>query len=192
MTFDFAAARQTMVDSQVRVNDVTDQSIQAAMRTVPRECVCPPDKAYLAYADAEVEYAPGHWLLRPRDAAKLLQAVRPRAGERALAIAAPYLALALEHMGLSVTRLDQGDLKTPPANAGGFDVIVCEGGVGAVPPAWLEALSVGGRLGVVLREGPVGKARLYVRGEADIGYRGVFDSGAPMLAGLEAEPGFAF
>ena len=71
-----------MVDTQVRVNDVTDLTIQAAMRAVPRECVLPRRQAHMAYADAEVEYAPGRWLLRPRDAAKLLQAVRPRPGER--------------------------------------------------------------------------------------------------------------
>ena len=88
MTFDFAAARQTMVESQVRVADVTDYAIQDAMRLVARETLLAPDKAYLAYADVELEYAPGRWLLKPRDVAKLLQAVRPRAGERALAIAA--------------------------------------------------------------------------------------------------------
>ena len=49
---DFAAQRQTMVDSQVRVSDVTDLNIQTAMRTVPREVFCPPAQSYLAYADA--------------------------------------------------------------------------------------------------------------------------------------------
>jgi protein-L-isoaspartate(D-aspartate) O-methyltransferase len=190
MTFDVAAARQTMVDTQVRVNDVTDISIQAAMRRVPREAVCPPDKAFLAYADAEVEYAPGRWLLRPRDAAKLLQAVRPRAGETALAIAAPYLALVLEDIGLAVTRLDGEELKTFPA--GVFDVIVCEGAVGVVPPAWPAALAIDGRLGVVVRDGPVGKMRLYARTQRDLGYREVFDATPPVLAGLRPEPGFAF
>src|ERR1019366_9460981 len=157
---DFAAQRQTMVDSQVRVSDVTDLNIQTAMRTVPREVFCPPAKAYFAYADAEIEYAPGRWLLRPRDMAKLLQAVRPRAGERALAIAAPYAAAVLEEMGLSVTRLDDGDLKPPPA--GSFGVIVRGGAVSAVPPAWPAALALEGRLAVVVRTGPVGKLRLYL------------------------------
>jgi len=190
MTFDVAAARLTMVDTQVRVNDVTDISIQAAMRRIPRESVCPADKAYMAYADAEVEYAPGRWLLRPRDAAKLLQAVRPRSGETALAIAAPYLALVLEDIGLTVTRLDGDALKTPPAGA--FDVIVCEGAVGDVPQAWLDALAVGGRLGVVVRDGPAGKVRLYTRSELELGYRQVFDATPPVLAGMQAEHGFAF
>ena len=75
MTFDFAAARQIMVDTQVRVNDVTDLTIQTAMRQVPREAFCPEGHVHMAYADAEVAYAPGRWLLRPRDAAKLLQVV---------------------------------------------------------------------------------------------------------------------
>ena len=58
--------------------------------------------------------------------AKLLQGLRPRAGERALAIAAPYAAAVLEHMGLAVTRMDGPDLK---AVTGTWPLIVCEGGV---------------------------------------------------------------
>ena len=54
------------------------------------------------------------------------------AGERALAIAAPYAAAVLEAMGLSVTRLDGADLTKV---AGPFDVIVCEGAVSATPRA---------------------------------------------------------
>src|ERR1700749_1595509 len=71
MTFDFAAARQVMVETQVRVADVTDLALQRAMRAVAREGFCPDDKRFLAYADTEVEYAPGRWLLRPRDVGKL-------------------------------------------------------------------------------------------------------------------------
>jgi protein-L-isoaspartate(D-aspartate) O-methyltransferase len=190
MTIDFDAARQIMVDSQVRTNDVPDLTIQMAMRRVPREAFAPADKAYLAYAEAEVEYAPGRWLLRPRDVAKSLQALKPQAGERALAIAAPYAAAVLEKMGLTVTRLDGPDLKTAPAGA--FDVIICEGAVAAPPASWLAALANGGRLAVVVRDGPVGKLRLYVKSDADLGYREAFDATPPVLAGFEAETRFAF
>src|SRR5437899_6754890 len=58
---DFAAARLNMVESQVRPADVTDVRIHDAMRELPRERFVPPAKAYLAYADIEVEYAPGRW-----------------------------------------------------------------------------------------------------------------------------------
>ncbi len=190
MSTDFAAARLNMVESQIRTADVTDLPLQDALRVVARESVVPAGKAYLAYAEVEVEYAPGRWLLRPRDVGKLLQYLKPRAGEKALAIAAPYAAAVLEAMGLSVTRLDGDDLKSPAG--AGYDVIICEGAVGAAPAAWTKALAIGGRLGVVERAGPVGHATIYVHAEDGVGRRTVFDSTPPVLAGFSVEPGFAF
>ena len=72
-TMDFAAEREIMVDSQVRPSDVPDLAIQDAMRRVPREELLPPEKRYLAYADARG--------LRPRTLAVAAQgrgqALRP-------------------------------------------------------------------------------------------------------------------
>ena len=187
---DLAAARENMVESQVRTADVTDVRIHDAMRAVAREQVATLAKPYLAYADIEVEYAPGRWLLKPRDVAKLLQAIRPMPGERALAIAAPYAAELLEALGASVTRLDGEDLTAVPA--GEFDMVICEGAVGRAPQAWLHALANGGRLAVVERDGPVGKACLYLRADDGVGRRELFDSTPPVLGGLEAQHGFAF
>jgi protein-L-isoaspartate(D-aspartate) O-methyltransferase len=187
---DFAAARLNMVESQVRPSDVTDVRLHDAMRALRREDFLPPGKAHLAYADIAVEYAPGRSLLKPRDVAKLLQAVRPMPGERALAIAAPYAAAILEHLGLSVARLDEGDLSQAPD--GPFDVIVCEGAVGRAPPSWTGALALRGRLGVIERDGPVGKACIYLRAEDGVGRREVFDATPPVMAGFAVEHGFAF
>jgi protein-L-isoaspartate(D-aspartate) O-methyltransferase len=159
------------------------------MRAVPRESLLPADKAYLAYADAQPAYAPGRCLLSPRDIAKLLQAIRPRPGERALAIAAPYGAMVLTAMGLGVTRLDEGDLTKP---AGAYDVVICEGGVCDVPDGWTAALAPDGRLGVVVRDGPIGRAKLFVRTAKGVGARDLFDCAAPVLPGFEAVAGFAF
>ena len=186
---DFAAARLNMVESQVRPADVTDIRLHDAMRALAREGFLPAAKAYLAYADIEPEYAPGRSLLKPRDVAKLLQAVRPMPGETALAIAAPYAAAMLERLGLSVTRLDEGDLSKP---SGAYDVIVCEGAVGRAPAAWTAALALRGRLGVVERDGPVGKACIYMRADDGVGRREVFDATPPIMAGFEVEHGFAF
>ena len=187
---DFAAARLNMVESQVRPSDVTDVRIHDAMRALAREDFLPPAKAYLAYADIEVEYATGRALLKPRDVAKLLQGARPMPGERALAIAAPYAAAVMSHMGVEVTRLDEGDLT--PAGEGGFDLIVCEGAVAKAPQTWLDALASRGRLAVVERDGPVGKACLYVKAADGVGRRELFDGFPPLLAGFEPQHGFAF
>ena len=190
MPSDFTLARFNMVESQIRTADVTDLPLQDALRDVPRETVIPASKAHLAYADVEVEYAPGRWLLTPRDVGKLLQALKPREGETALAIAAPYAALIMETMGLSVDRQDGADLKTV-ANVG-YDLIVCEGAVDRAPLSWIAALAPNGRLGVVERSGPVGRAVIYVRGDDSAGRRTLFDSTPPVLAGFEPQPAFAF
>jgi protein-L-isoaspartate(D-aspartate) O-methyltransferase len=212
MTHDYGSARVNMVENQVRTNDVTDHGIQDAMGVVARERLCPPGRDFLAYAEAPVEYAPGRFLMAPRDIAKLLQALRPRPGERALAICAPYAALVLAEMGLTVTALEPGDSVEIAARAladsgvtvesgdlkaaiagGPYDLIVCEGAAPAPPAAWIEALALGGRLGVVERDGPIGKARLHLRAEDGVlAKRELFDAAPPMLKGFEPVRGFAF
>src|SRR5262249_14369479 len=157
-------ARLNMVESQVRTADVTDVRLHDAMRVIAREQFLPQAKAHLAYADIEVETTPGRWLLKPRDVAKLLQAVRPMPGEAALAISAPYAAAIIETLGVTVTQAEAG-AELP---AGAFDVVIVEGAVSRCPDAWLRALAPGGRLGVVERDGPVGKACLYVRADDGI------------------------
>jgi protein-L-isoaspartate(D-aspartate) O-methyltransferase len=190
MSADFAAQRAAMVEGQVRVADVTDYAIQDAMRLVPREACLPADKAYLAYADTDVAYAPGRWLLRPRDVAKLLQGLKPRAGEKALAIAAPYAAAVLAAMGCEVTTQD--DPTATPAG-GNYDLAVCEGVVSAVPASWTGALKTpGGRLGVVVRAGAVGRAQVLIATDTGFGARDLFDCQAPIMAGFEPAQTFAF
>ena len=184
---DFAAARLNMVESQVRTQDVTDTRIQDAMRVIARERFVPEGETWRAYADMEVEYAPGRVLLKPRDVAKLIQALRPMPGERVLAISAPYAGAVMEALGLNVTHVAaEADLP-----AGGFDIVVCEGAVSRAPEAWRQALAEGGRLGVVERDSVVGKACLYIRADGRTGRREIFDSFAPMLSGFEAHPSFA-
>lgn len=209
---DFATARQHMVDSQVRTNDVTDFALQAAMRAVARERLCAPARAFAAYAETEVEIAPGRKLAAAREVGKLLQALRPRRGERALAIAAPYAAALMARMGLEVTaqeedaravtilseplaeegvRLETAPLAQPVG--GDWDLIVSEGAVAELPQAWLQALKVGGRLALIERDGPVGKARLYVRGATGhASRRELFDASLSVLPGFERAPAFEF
>jgi protein-L-isoaspartate(D-aspartate) O-methyltransferase len=185
---DFAAARLNMVESQVRTQDVTDVRIHDAMRKIPRERFLPAEKQHLAYADIEAEYAPGRWLLKPRDVAKLVQALRPMPGERALALSAPYAAAVIEELGAEVVRAEAGE----PLPEGSFDMVVCEGAVARAPAEWTAALATNGRLGVVERDGPVGKAVLYVRSAEGVGRRDLFDGFPPVLAGFEPNHGFAF
>ena len=208
---DFVAARKMMVDSQVRVNDVTDRALQAALLAVPRERFCAPDRAFSAYAEVECEIANGRMLMLPREVAKLLSAVEAAPGEKALAIAAPYAGAVLARLGAKVTaqEADQAvlDVVAPAlADAGvetvaapfdqpqgeGYDIIISEGAVAVRPQSWLEALAVGGRLAVVERIGAGGRGILYVRGRDGFSRRDLFDAAPPMLAGMTPEPAFSF
>ena len=56
---DFTAERKAMVDSQVRVNDVTDRAIHLAMLAVPREQFCAPDRAFAAYSEEVLAHRRG-------------------------------------------------------------------------------------------------------------------------------------
>jgi protein-L-isoaspartate(D-aspartate) O-methyltransferase len=188
MTFDYQAARLTMVESQVRTADVTDLCVQDAMRVAARETLCPAGKKERAYADAEIEYAPGLWLLRPRAIGKLLQALKPRPHETALAIAAPYGGLVLKHIGCACDEIAPD--KAPAKEK--YQVIVVEGAVDEVPASWCAALAEGGRLAVIVRHGPMGKVRLYERAGGQIVWREVFDAAAPFLPGFEPKAQFAF
>ena len=125
---DFAAARTMMVDSQVRVNDVTDRALQAAMLAVPRERFCAPDRAFSAYAEVECEIAGGRVLMLPREAAKLLSAVEARPGETALAIGAPYAGAVLARLGAKVTAQEANqavlDVVAPALADAGVETVV--------------------------------------------------------------------
>src|SRR5690348_7339747 len=102
---DFTAQRQTMVDAQVRTNDVTEPRIHEAMRAVPRERFVPSSKRAIAYADMAIEVAPGRFLLDPRTFAKLLQLANVRPSDAVLDVASAtgYSAAVLARMAKSVT-----------------------------------------------------------------------------------------
>jgi protein-L-isoaspartate(D-aspartate) O-methyltransferase len=215
---DFARARDFMVESQVRTADVTDKRIIQVMRMLPRERFVPAAKRSLAYGDLEVEVAEGRTLMRPRDLAKLIQSLAPQPHERALEIAGAtgYGAAVLAACCKEATTLDPdpdlsfaaraalescgvANVKTvSTAVADGwkdeapYGVILLNGSAEIVPEAWLSQLAPGGRLGVIVRHGAAGSARIYTRSEDATAYRTMFDAAPPVAPGLNKPPAFAF
>lgn len=207
---DFAAARKVMVDSQVRVNDVTNRELHAAMASVERERFVSPERAFSAYADVMPEVTAGRRLMLPRDMGKLLEGAEVQAGEKALVIAGPYAAAVLARMGLKVTVQDSdaevfavtgealadygvetvvAPLSKPHGE--GYDVIVSEAAVPGRQDAWIAALAERGRLVVVERSGPAGKAVVYVKGKEGVSRRELFDAAPDLLSELVEQPAFA-
>jgi protein-L-isoaspartate(D-aspartate) O-methyltransferase len=111
---DFAAARQFMVQGQVRVNDVTEPRLTTALLEVPRERFVPAALTDLAYLDRDLQVAatgPGapRYLLKPLVLAKLLQAAAVESGERVLDIgcATGYAAALLAQFAGAVIALEE-------------------------------------------------------------------------------------
>ncbi|WKL56838.1 protein-L-isoaspartate O-methyltransferase [Asticcacaulis sp. ZE23SCel15] len=208
---DYVAARNNMVESQVRVNDVTDMALQRAMRHVERERLCAPSQGFAAYGEVEALISPNRYLMKARDISKLMHALSPKAGESVLAIAAPYAGAVLAYAGLNVT-VQEEDARTfaivepylkrlgvktqgqPFATpvTGEYDIVIVEGAVSTVPDAWLKALKPGGRLGVVVRTSAMGKAMVYSQLDSGVSSREAFDSSPSILPGFEATKSFVF
>lgn len=201
---DFAAARATMIESQVRTNDVSDLALQSAMRRVAREDFVVEAKRAFAYAEVTCPSPSGRELWKPRDFAKLAQAAKILPGNRVLVIAGAggYSAAVLAAMGCDVTIHDTvactfagiasavGPLAAPPT--GPFDVVFVDGGVETLPESWGQALAEGGRLCVVVLAGPMGSAQILTKSGDVVASRVVFDAIVPKLPDFNAVPAFAF
>ena len=216
---DYAKLRRVMVDSQVRVNDVTSVEVVSAFSTIPREVFVPKPMRASAYAELEIVTSDTRAMWLPRDLGKLLVALEAEASDISLVIGAGagYSAALIGHMTEAVIALEddealvdamterfatigmdeavavQGDLAKGLPDQGPFDVIFVAGMVELVPQAWLDQLSDGGRLGVVVSSGRgVGAARVYKRAGETFSYREAFECCPPILPGFEKKTEFVF
>ena len=215
---DYAAAREAMVDRQVRTADVTRYPIIAAMLAVPREDFLPAALRPVAYLGEHVPLAPGRVLLDPRVFAKLIEALEPGPGDLVLDVGCGlgYSAAVLARMAEAVVALEsdpvmaaeaeallaahgvdnavvqQGPLHEGVAEHGPFDAVILEGAVETLPRAIEAQLKVGGRIAAIFAEGAAGQARLGLRTPQGISWRRIFDATAPVLPGFAATKAFEF
>lgn len=216
--YDFAAARHAMVEGQIRTADVTEPGVVDALRTVERERFAPKSKRTLVYGDIDIQLGEGRWLMRPRDFAKLVQALEISPDDVVLDIAcgrgystavfarlaetvvglesdaalAAKASEALAETGADNAAIVEGSLQAGAPGQGPFDVVFVNGAVSEPPQTWFDLLAEGGRLGVVVKTGPVGRATIFTRAGGVVGDRVVFDSAAPMLPGFERPAAFTF
>lgn len=217
-TLEFVIARKRLVESQVRPNNVTDPSVISAFATVEREAFLPKSKQAIAYSELELPTTAGRALWAARDQSKLLQAMDLESSDLALVIGAAegYSAALIGQIVETVIALESDDAVTDETtdrlltlghdkiacvtgsleagypSEGPYDAIYVNGSVSVVPDTWLSQLAVGGRLGVVVREGDRGSARIYTTNGTTTSYRSVFECVPPHLSELDPEPDFTF
>lgn len=219
---DFAQARRTMVDSQLRTFDVTDRAILDAMGEARRERFVPGGRETLAYSDQAIPLSDPRGserrvMLAPMVLARLIQALELKPGQRVLDVAAGlgYASAVMARLGPEVIALESdpaladaarvalaaepgskivrtGPLLQGCPQDGPFDAILVNGAVGDRPETLLGQLKDGGRLACLTQADGAGKAVLYVRTGDAFGSRALFDATAPELAEARPAPAFVF
>lgn len=213
---DMATMRHAMVASQLRTNAVSDARVIAAMDSVAREAFLPAAAASVAYRDTAVRLGHGRAQNVPIATGRLLTHADLRPTDRVLLIGAAggYTAAVLARLVASVVAVEsdpalaafaraalagianvtlvEGPLEAGHPDAAGYDVLVIDGAVAAVPDALVEQVAIGGRVvaGVVDR----GVTRL-AAGRRTAGGFGLFDFAdidCVPLPGFERPRSFTF
>lgn len=105
---DTEAARQQMIDQQVRACDVLDGRVLEALARVPRERFVPEGLRNVAFADAPIPLAEGQSMLPPELDGRILQACDIAAGESVLEIGtgSGFLAACIAALGAQVESVE--------------------------------------------------------------------------------------
>ena len=185
---DTLAARQQMVDQQIRTWEVLDPRVLDVFSLVPREAFVPPQYRELAFADASLPIGQGQSMLAPKIQGRILQALSVASTESVLEVGSGtgYLAACLSLLGATTRSLDihpeftafartnlravpqaRVDFETRDAFAaaplGEFDAIAVTGSLPVYDARFERSLRLGGRLFAIVGEAPVMDAILVRR-----------------------------
>ncbi len=185
------AARQQMVEQQVRAWDVLDLKVLETLKAVRREAFVPPAFVDVAFADAQIPLGHGQWMLPPKVDGRILQALELKPTDDVLDIGSGsgFLAACLGKMAARVRSIElfpelaasaTRNLLTASANnvvvetgdalqldeSGRYDAIVVSGSLPVCDERFERALKPGGRLFVVVGEAPVMEAWQVTQGDS--------------------------
>jgi protein-L-isoaspartate(D-aspartate) O-methyltransferase len=216
---DFDSAREIMVDSQIRPNDVTDPRIVSAFMKTPREVFVPNSRKGVAYSELEIETSPGRALWTPRDTAKLIKLADFRPTDLVLVIGAGagYEAALISHLADTVIALEEtaqlvdsmsqrfaavgvdraapveGPLAKGLPDQAPFDVIYVAGMIETMPDSWAAQVREGGRLVAVMADaGGVGRGKVFTKAGDTLAAREGFDAYPPRFSAFDRKPSFSF
>ncbi|MBV0892798.1 protein-L-isoaspartate O-methyltransferase [Paracoccus sp. Z118] len=217
---DFAQRRTTMVDTQVRPNEVNGYPVIAAMLHVPREAFVPDARREVAYSGENLDVGHGRVMLDPRTFAKLIDVMQLENGDLVLDLGCGYgyssavmarIAQAVvaveEHpalvaeaerrlaeQGVDNVAVVRAALTEGAPDQGPYDAILINGAIEVLPDAIAGQLAEGGRIAALWHEdGPgtgLGVARLGYKLDGRINWRYAFNAHAPVLPGLTINEGF--
>lgn len=208
---DYVAAREAMVDGQLRPAGVNDPLVVEAMARVPREQFVTDSNRPLAYSDRSVPIGDGRVLAPPVATGLLLNAMALQPGQRALVVASGtgYSAAVLGAIGLDVTAIEgsaklaavaeglgvrtvNADPELGHAGASPYDIILIDGAVDYVPEAIVGQLADGGKIGFPSLDRGVSRLTVGRKAGGALGLRAIADSAVAPLPGFIRPRAFTF
>jgi protein-L-isoaspartate(D-aspartate) O-methyltransferase len=215
---DTLAARQQMVDQQIRTWEVLDPRVLDVFAIVPREAFVPPEYRELAFADAPIPIGFGQTMLAPKLQGRILQALSVAATDDVLEVGSGtgYLSACLSLLGASTRSLDihpqfsaaaAANLRTvaqarvqfetrdvfSSAPLGEYDAIAVTGSLPVYDARFEKSLRLGGRLFAMVGMAPVMDAILVRRvGQAEWIRESLFETVVEPLINATAAQSFVF
>src|SRR5690606_1316011 len=215
MTFDYAKARELMVEQQIRPWEVLDQRVLEVLARMPREAFVADRHRALAYAGLELPLGHGETMLKPVVEARALQALalEGTASLREIGTGSGYLAACLAELSRGVTSVERhadlaeaarGRLQAQGlANVDvvvadafewepgrSFDAICVTGAVDVIPSRFAGWLRPGGRMFIVHGRVPAMEAVLVHNDVNDHRIESLFETELQYLVGAEPPPEF--
>jgi len=218
MTFDFNAAREAMVEQQIRPWDVLDLRVLDVLSRLPREAFVNEIHQSLAYADLALPIGHDQTMMKPVLEGRTLQALALEPGEEVLEIGtgSGFLTACLASLARAVTsielhadladtararlaaqgfsnvRIEQADaLHWQPGRQ--FDAICVTAAAWNIPAHFFDWLKPGGRMLIVRGRAPAMEAVLLHHSGNDVNaarIESLFETELPYLIGAAPPPAF--
>ena len=216
---DVEHARFNMVEQQIRPWEVLDPRVLEVLQYTPRERFVPDHLRNLAFSDMNLPIGHDEVMLAPKQEGRIAQAAELGPDERILEIGTGcgYLTACLARLGGHVTSVDlyddflqqaddrlkreairnvtltKGDAAAGWNDGNRYDAIVVGGGLPELHHGFHHALTIGGRLVVIVGEAPIMEGLLITRvGEDQWANESLFDTWLPPLVNAPRTRHFDF
>ena len=207
MTNTAEVAKFNMIQQQIRPWEVLDNQVLSVLDEIDRQDFVQDCYKGLAYADCRVPISTGAAMFPPTIEGRMLQSLLIEADDRILEIGSGsgYITACLAKLGKQVLSLDinpetldlarqniasyeLSNVEFEQADAfnckydQAFDVILVGGSVPKVPENLKQALSIGGRMFIIVGQSPVMQALLITRaGSDEWSTQSLFETDLPRL-----------